>query len=98
MVVRPGVIGDRPYQYNPGGRAWSIPPPRKRSLKDLVSPDAPVDQAAPPRGGRWRLAAGVFLVTLAMYVLTANGHLQGQDQEYYYRMAQSLALKRSFAV
>lgn len=45
-----------------------------------------------------RLGCGVALVATAVYLLTANGHLLGQDQEYFYRMARSLALEGSFAV
>jgi hypothetical protein len=45
-----------------------------------------------------RLYAGVFLFTLSVYLLTANGHLQGPDQEYFYRMARALVLDQSFAV
>jgi hypothetical protein len=45
-----------------------------------------------------RLYGGIFLLTLAIYLLTASGHLLGQDQEYFYRMARSLALEQSFAI
>jgi hypothetical protein len=45
-----------------------------------------------------RLCCGVFLLTLAVYLMTASGHLQGPDQEYYYRMARAVTVERSFAV
>src|SRR5947208_14591510 len=45
-----------------------------------------------------RLCWGVFLVLSAVYLLTANGHVLGQDQEYYYRTARALVLERSFAI
>src|SRR5438874_1172870 len=51
---------------------------------------------ASPRAGR--LCWGVFLVLSAVYLLTANGHVLGQDQEYYYRMSRALVLERSFAI
>src|SRR6266498_2036358 len=45
-----------------------------------------------------RFGWGVFLLILALYLLSANGHLLGQDHEYFYRMARSLARDGSFAV
>ena len=45
-----------------------------------------------------RIALGLALVVAAIYLLTANGHLLGQDQEFYYRMARSLAHERTFAI
>jgi hypothetical protein len=45
-----------------------------------------------------RLCWGVFMFTLGVYLMTASGHLQGQDQEYYYRMAQALIQDGSFAI
>ena len=51
-----------------------------------------------PPGAAGRLAWGIFLVTLAGYLLTGSGHTTGQDQEYYYRMARALVLERSFAI
>jgi len=44
------------------------------------------------------LAGGVFLLTLAVYLMTANGHVLGEDQEYLFRMAHALAQHGSFAI
>jgi hypothetical protein len=43
-------------------------------------------------------ALGVGLTVLAIYLLTASGHVTGQDQEYFYRTARSLARDGSFAI
>src|SRR5919197_3299835 len=45
-----------------------------------------------------RVCWGVFLLSLAAYLLTANGHLQIPDAEYFYRMARAVALDHSFAI
>lgn len=38
------------------------------------------------------------LIATGLYLLTASGHLLGQDEEYYYRMARSVARDHSFAI
>src|SRR6266513_1328484 len=45
-----------------------------------------------------RVAAGLVLFVQAVYLLSASGHLRGQDQEYFYRMARSLAREHTFAI
>ena len=45
-----------------------------------------------------KIALGLTLVVAGIYFLTASGHLGGQDQEYYYRMARSLAREHTFAI
>lgn len=45
-----------------------------------------------------KIALGLTLVVAGIYLLTASGHLGGQDQEYYYRMARSLAREHTFAI
>lgn len=45
-----------------------------------------------------RVCWGVFMLSLAGFLLTANGHHTGQDQEYYFRTARALLLERSFAI
>ena len=45
-----------------------------------------------------RVAVGLALVVQALYFLTASGHLRGQDQEYFYRMACSIAREHTFAI
>ncbi|MBA2446738.1 MAG: hypothetical protein H0V51_01795 [Chloroflexi bacterium] len=45
-----------------------------------------------------RACWGVFLLSLAGLLLTANGHHTGQDQEYNFRTARALLLERSFAI
>jgi len=51
----------------------------------------------PPRSAL-RVTVGLALVVQALYFLTASGHLRGQDQEYFYRMACSIARERTFAI
>jgi len=55
-------------------------------------------RAAEGRGVTRPLCWGVFLVTLGVYVLTANGHLQTLDHEYFYRMARALALEHTVRI
>src|SRR5438105_7267948 len=45
-----------------------------------------------------KIAFGLVLVVSAIYLLTANGHLLGQDQELHYRMARSIAREHTFAI
>jgi hypothetical protein len=45
-----------------------------------------------------RLCVGLFLLSVAIYIFTASGHLSGQDQEYYFRMAQAVTTDHSFAI
>jgi hypothetical protein len=45
-----------------------------------------------------RLGWGVFLLALAVYLVTANGHLLGQDQESFYQVAQAIAVDHTFAI
>jgi len=40
----------------------------------------------------------VALIATGFYLLTASGHLLGQDEEYYYRMARSVARDHSFTI
>jgi hypothetical protein len=40
----------------------------------------------------------LVLVVQAVYLLSASGHLRGQDQEYFYRMARSIAREHTFAI
>src|SRR5207302_8141589 len=47
---------------------------------------------------RMKLAIGAALFVLAIYLITASGHLAGQDQEYFYRMARSISRHGSFAI
>jgi hypothetical protein len=49
-------------------------------------------------GSRLRVVIGIFLVVQSFYLLSASGHLRGQDQEYFYRMARSLAREHTFAI
>src|SRR5216683_5686234 len=58
----------------------------------------PAGSEATHSASRLRLSLGVFSVVLAVYLTTANGHLLGQDQEYFYRMAEAVALRGSFAI
>jgi len=51
-----------------------------------------------PARSALRVAVGLVLSVQALYLLSANGHLQAQDQEYYYRMARSLAREHTFAI
>ena len=51
----------------------------------------------PPTSGL-RAAVGLVLVVQAVYLLSASGHLRGQDQEYFYRMARSIAREHTFAI
>jgi hypothetical protein len=71
----------------------------------MQSPSATTRAATPDqrtavaiRTARSRLAIGLFLCFLAFYAATASGHTITIDGEYYYRAAESLALRRSFAV
>ena len=96
---------------SPGPRASVVIRGRERRnlVRGLPSPARMAD-AGPERGelgsgarGRGhpsaqRLCWGIFLVSLAAFLLTAGVRLLGQDQEYYYRMARAIALVRSFAV
>jgi hypothetical protein len=45
-----------------------------------------------------KAALGLTLLVAGVYLLTASGHLDGQDQEYYYRMARSLAREHTFSI
>src|SRR5260370_12545190 len=45
-----------------------------------------------------KIAFGLVLLGSGLSLLTANGHLLGQDQEYYYRIARSIAHQHTFAV
>jgi hypothetical protein len=45
-----------------------------------------------------KIAFGLALLVSGLYLVTANGHLLGQDQEYYYRIARSIAHQHTFAV
>ena len=45
-----------------------------------------------------KAALGLTLLVAGVYLLTASGHLDGQDQEYYYRMARSLAQEKTFSI
>lgn len=45
-----------------------------------------------------KAALGLSLFVAGVYLLTASGHLGGQDQEYYYRMARAVAHQRTFAI
>jgi hypothetical protein len=49
-------------------------------------------------GSRLRVVVGIFFIVQSLYLLSASGHLRGQDQEYFYRMARSLARERTFAI
>ncbi len=49
-------------------------------------------------GPRLRAVAGIFFIVQSFYLLSASGHLRGQDQEYFYRMARSLAREQTFAI
>src|SRR5437762_7597540 len=68
-------------------------PPGPARAAPAVATTAPLAPVATRR-----LCWGIFLVLQAIYLLTANGHLLGQDQEYYYRTARALVLERSFAI
>ena len=66
-----------------------------------MNPDYSVElthmSVTPPRSAL-RVAVGLVLSAQALYLLSANGHLQSQDQEYYYRMARSIAREHTFAI
>ena len=66
-----------------------------------MNPDCSVElihaSVTPPRSAL-RVAVGLVLVVQALYLLSASGHLRGQDQEYFYRMACSIARERTFAI
>ena len=66
-----------------------------------MNPDYSVElthmSVTPPRSAL-RVAVGLALVVQALYFLTASGHLRGQDQEYFYRMACSIAREHTFAI
>jgi hypothetical protein len=47
---------------------------------------------------RLRAVIGIFFIVQSFYLLFASGHLRGQDQEYFYRMARSLAREHTFAI
>src|ERR1700686_1614950 len=66
-----------------------------------MNPDCSVElthtSVTPPRSAL-RVAVGLALFVQAVYLLSANGHLQSQDQEYFYRMARSMAREHTFAI
>jgi hypothetical protein len=45
-----------------------------------------------------KAALGLTLLVAGVYLFTASGHLDGQDQEYYFRMARAIAHERTFAI
>jgi hypothetical protein len=66
-----------------------------------MSPDCSVELARTsvtlPRSAL-RVAGGLFLFVQAVYLLAATCHVRGQDQEYYYRIARSIAREHTFAI
>jgi hypothetical protein len=66
-----------------------------------MSPDCSVELARTsvtlPRSAL-RVAVGLFLFVQAVYLLAATCHVRGQDQEYYYRIARSIAREHTFAI
>jgi hypothetical protein len=98
-AIRGGAFSVTEHRI-PGG------PPREPSANITHAPTSSGDDRAPETRGRAaprqtsarRVCWGVSLLSLAVYLLSANGHLQGPDQEYFYLMARALALNRSFAI
>jgi hypothetical protein len=45
-----------------------------------------------------KAALGLTFLVAGIYLFTASGHLDGQDQEYYYRMARAVAQQHKFAI
>jgi hypothetical protein len=97
LVMR-GVFGMSGHR-GPGG------PPHEPNATTADTPTVQDDRLPAGRGqvpsstqSAHRLCWGVFLLSLAVYLLTANGHLQGADQEYFYRIAWALARDHSLAI
>src|SRR5438067_5673181 len=72
-------------------------PPSLAQDRDHHSVDLDGTPVTPPRSAL-RIAVGLTLFVQAVYLLSANGHLHGQDQECFYRMARSIARERTFAI
>ena len=72
-------------------------PPRLAQDRHHCSVESARKSVTPPRSAL-RVALGLVLFVQALYLLSASGHLRGQDQEYFYRMARSLAREHTFAI
>jgi hypothetical protein len=72
-------------------------PPRLAQDRHHCSVESAGTSVTPPRSAL-RVALGLVLFVQALYLLSASGHLRGQDQEYFYRMACSIAREHTFAI